>query len=391
MTVVFRRPDPDEFEQLARFDGRAFGSDWKPDDLERTKPVMPFHRFWIGEDARPDGSAEIVVAGGAYEKDLTLPGGTAVPMAGITWVAVAVTHRRQGLLRELMGRLAGDAAEHDEPLLGLTASEGSIYERFGYGIATRNRIVSIDRRLAQVRPEFQPAPGSVRLAPREGVEAELLERWNRYRPTQPGELSRDEAWFTQRIGNAERTTFALHDDGFAVWTIEQHWNHGHAAHELDLTDFCAVTPEAHAALWHTILSVDLVGPVFSYDSVALDDALPYLLTNPRALRTTDLNDFLWLTVRDPATAFSSRTYRTDDRIVLGTELGSFAVTNDECSPTTDEPDLVCSPSALGPLLLGGVSASELARGRRLTADPAVLSRADAFFQSDPLPHCRTPF
>jgi predicted acetyltransferase len=204
-------------------------------------------------------------------------------------------------------------------------------------------------------------------------------------------LTRTEAWFTQRLGEAERTAIALHDDGFAIWKVTQDWDGGHPAHRLFVEDFCAATPAAHVALWHTILSVDLVGPIEAYCIVAPDDPLPYLLTDQRALRTTDLNDFLWIKVIDIPAAFSARAYRTDDRIVIATPQGAFAVTAESCRATTDEPDLVCSAGALGPLLLGGVSAGELARGRRLSASADLLSRADAFFGSDPLPHCRTPF
>ena len=35
---------------------------------------------------------------------LTVPGGVILPAAGVTWVAVAPTHRRRGLLREMFRR-----------------------------------------------------------------------------------------------------------------------------------------------------------------------------------------------------------------------------------------------------------------------------------------------
>ena len=68
---------------------------------------------------------------------MTLPGGAAVPTGGVTWVSVAVTHRRQGLLGRLLEATHEDIDGRGEPLAALTASEGGIYERFGYGIASR--------------------------------------------------------------------------------------------------------------------------------------------------------------------------------------------------------------------------------------------------------------
>ena len=79
---------------------------------------------------------------------------------------------------------------------------------------------------------------------------------------------------------------------------------------MHVTEFVAITSDAHAALWHTLLSVDLVGPIISRE-MPVDDPLPYLLTNPRALQTTMLNDGIWVNVRDVAASFSARRYGTD--------------------------------------------------------------------------------
>ena len=57
-------------------------------------------------------------------------------MDGVTWVAVSATARRRGALRAMMDRLLHDARERGVPVLGLGASESSIYRRFGYGVAS---------------------------------------------------------------------------------------------------------------------------------------------------------------------------------------------------------------------------------------------------------------
>ncbi len=82
-------------------------------------------------------------------------------MAGMTWVSVAPTHRRQGLLRRLVDAVHADADERGEPMAGLQASEAAIYERFGYGAATRWRHVEIDRRRVQIAEAFRPGPGGI--------------------------------------------------------------------------------------------------------------------------------------------------------------------------------------------------------------------------------------
>ena len=67
---------------------------------------------------------------------LTVPGGAVLPMAGVSWVAVAPTHRRRGALRGMFDELHARMTAKGYPLAGLEASEAGIYGRFGYGAAT---------------------------------------------------------------------------------------------------------------------------------------------------------------------------------------------------------------------------------------------------------------
>jgi len=162
--------------------------------------------------------------------------------------------------------------------------------------------------------------------------------------------------------------------------------------ELTVRDLVAASDEAHAALWATVLSVDLVGPVRSMGIVAPDDALLHVLQDPRAVRTIAAHDHVWLRPVDIAACFTARSYRTDDRLVLGIDGSNWQVTADDCRRTDDAADLSLAPHAVGPLLLGGVSASALTRGRCIHATSAdAIGRADAMFGWDPTPHCRSEF
>ena len=85
---------------------------------------------------------------GDFPFDVTLPGGTVLPVPGVSWVSVAVTHRRRGVLRALLTEQHRGFVEAGAAVSLLTASEGGIYGRFGYGVATRHRWVEIARRLS---------------------------------------------------------------------------------------------------------------------------------------------------------------------------------------------------------------------------------------------------
>ena len=152
-----------------------------------------------------------------------------------------------------------------------------------------------------------------------------------------------------------------------------------------------VTAEAHAALWHTVLTTDLVGPVRTY-AMPLDDPLPSLLTDQRLVRTTDLNDNVWCNVRDVPGCFGARGYGTDDDVVVEVDGTRWRIGAAGVSRVRTRPDLVTDRAGLGALLLGGVAPTQLVAGRRLEArNAAALRRADALFVVHPAPYCQTGF
>ena len=96
-------------------------------------------------------------------------------MDGVTWVAVSATARRRGALRAMMDRLLHDARERGVPVLGLGASESSIYRRFGYGVASHIGKAEIDTAHAALRVPFED-PGRVRFHPLEDADAAVARR-----------------------------------------------------------------------------------------------------------------------------------------------------------------------------------------------------------------------
>lgn len=387
--VDIRVATADDWPEMHRSDGRMFGAEYSEAEQTGLAGYADPTRFRLAVDG-----GSIVGIAGSFALDMTVPGGASVPTAGVTWVSVAVTHRRRGLLRRLMDEIHADADERDEPLAALTASEGGIYERFGYGIATRLRWTTIDRRRATFRPDVEIDPSAVRLVdqPMEAI-PELMGIWDRYRLTRAGEIDRTEAWWRWAIGtNDPKTVLLMHPDGFVSWSLDARWGHGHPAHTLQMGTLAAVTPEAHATLWHAVLSADLVGEVET-GKVAVDDPLPYLLEDPRAVRTTGLIDGVWCHPRDVARCFGARTaWGTDDDVVVEAEGTRWRIGGGGTKKVRSRPDLATDRAGLGALLMGGVAPTTLARGRRLTARSAdALRRADALLVVHPAPHCQTGF
>jgi predicted acetyltransferase len=397
MPITFRTAVDDDWLAICDADGRAFGIAYSPERIERARSVVDISRFELAFDGK-----EIVAIVGAFTMKVTLPGGAGVPMGALTWVSTATTHRRQGLLTKLMARTLADVDRRREPVAMLFASEGAIYERYGFGVASQIRVTSIDRRLAQIRPEFQPARGTVSFVSGDDALDHMTRVWARFHRLRSGEVEREAAWhrYVFEFGAAAAGSFSpafyiAHPDGYASYRIEEQWNDGRPAHNLRISEFVANTSEAHAALWHTLLSVDLVGPIICRE-VPVDDPLPYLLTNPRALETTALNDGIWVNVRDVADCFSARRYGTTDQLVVEVDEQRWLIDGSPeaagCTKVRTRPDLVMDHASFGALLLGGVRPSALAAGRRLKArNGDALRRGDAFFLTSPVPHCQTHY
>jgi predicted acetyltransferase len=394
--LEIRTPTEDDLPAMYALDGRAFGEQWSEADIAAFGPVCELDRFRIATDG-----ADLVGVAGSYGQELTLPGGGLLPAGGVTWVAVATSHRRQGLLRRLLVEIHADIAGRGEPVAQLTASEGGIYERFGYGVATRYRLIEIDRRRTQVAERFRPEGPPIRMVdPGDHVD-HMRATFDRYRRGRVGEIARTEAWIRMRLHDfGTGCATALHPDGYATWKVDPQWHDGQPAHEVQLMELIASTPDAHAALWNLVLSIDLAGPIRSRSVLSLDDPLPFLLTDQRALRTTNLNDMLWIKPLDHRRSFGARTYGTDDAFVVEVEsdegsrrwkIGGSPEGAD-VRPSRSRPHLTTDQASLGALLLGGVAPTTLAAGRRLRASSTdVLRRADRFFTCWPAPHCSTGF
>lgn len=397
MGLELRVPTDDDWADICHADGRAFAINYSPESRELARRLVDLSRFRIVTDG-----AEVVGVAGSYGLDVSMPGGTAVPMAGVTWVSVASTHRRRGILTMLLDAVHGDIDDRGEPVATLYASESAIYERFGYGIGIHLRTCVVDTRATSVQARFHPAPGDVRFVSGDDAEPPVERLWSRWWRTRAGEVERSDVHrgaLFERRGNVEGTASAVHylchADGYAAYRVAGDWNDGFARHDVTLQEIVALTPEAHAALWHTLVEMDLVASI-TCRVLPADEALPYLLTNPRAMRTINMIDGVWVNVRDVSTAFGARSYATEDRVVVEVDGRRWAIeggpTGAEVRSVRSRPDVVTDAATLGALLYGGVRPSTLAAGRRLTArDAASMRRADLFFPTAVAPMCQTMY
>jgi predicted acetyltransferase len=377
----------DDWPGVALLAATSYGAFWHPETFAAWRTLMPPRSSVVVKDGDD-------VVGMAHFVDLllTVPGGAVLPVAGITWVGVAPTHRRRGLLRAMYTELHQRFADADYPMAGLTATEGGIYGRFGYGPTTVDTELTLDRRFARFHPDA-PDPGGVRIVRPSEHRDELAAIYDRHRLITPGGLERPTPlwddlladWDDSRRGGTQWNCF-LHADGYLLYRV-----HRGPTRNVRVEEFMAVTPEAHVALWRALIGLDLVETISVSSHPA--DPLPYLLDDPRLVRTTGAEDGLWLRIMDVPAALEARTYAVDVDTVIQvddgfrSDGGRFAVTvrdgHARCVRTDAPAEFVTSLDVLGSLYLGVHPATTLAAANRIrggTADSLAL--LDAAFRSD---------
>lgn len=399
MTIHLRRATPDDLTAIMLADGRAFGVVYTAEeDGTEIEEALASGRFLLACDE--DGTIAGITA--SFPLEVTLPGGRVLPAPGVTWVSVQATHRRRGILPTLFAEQHRGFVEDGSTLALLTASEGAIYGRFGYGVVTVDRSVEIDRRRAEFRPDV-PDPGGVRFADTETVRKHAPEIQRRWSEQTPGALLRpewawDDVWADRphRRYGGSALFHLLHADGWASFRTRVE------DRRCDVVDVFAATTEAHVALWRVLLGRDLVERVAAFNAVPPDDPLPLLLTDPRQVRTTGARDGMWARVLDVPAALGARTYSTEIDVVLAVDDpfldrgGRFRLRGGpegaRCEAVTGPPDLSLATTALGPLLFGAQRAHTLARAGLLAgASPDVLRRVEAAFVTDRAPRHGTGF
>lgn len=399
MDICIRSATAEDFPAIAELDGASFGFRYSEDDLADAMTLIDPSRFLVATEAE-----RIVGVTGDYPFRMSVPGGT-LDVPGVTWVSVDPTRRRRGILRELMHRQLSQFHEHGVAAAVLTASEGGIYRRFGYGAATHVRKTAIDRRRVGLRRPGDA--GAVRLAtPAEAREAMpgIHERW---RALTPGALSRGEAWWDflcldrefQRDGMSG-LFYLLHADGYISYRIKSAWGDGDPKHLCWIVDYVPVTAQAHADLWQVLLGLDLVGTIESY-RIPVDDPLPHLVTDGRQVRTTHVGDGMWVRPLDVAALLAARSYAIEVEVVMEVEdhllgdgryLLQAAPEGASCTRTERPADLVLDVATLGSVYLGGERLQTLARaGLARSDDPAALTRLDRALLSDRSPVYGTAF
>lgn len=397
MTTDLRTLRPDELEEALTLLTLVFGQPPAPEDVDVELAVVDPDRFY---GAFHDG--RLIGAAGSFALRALVPGGAVEPLAGVTWVGVDPAHRRQGVLAAFMERQLHDLHAAGTAVAALWASQGAIYQRYGYGAATWHLGVSLPRGAAFRRAV---APGGVRRA--DGAPGLLAPAYEAVAARTPGMPGRDGHWWRSRLHDPDHARAgatplqcAVTAGGYALYNQTASWTDGVPDGTVTVRELVAVDEPARERLWRYLLDLDLMGTV-TYRHLPADDPLLHLLAEPR-LAHAKLSESLYVRLVDVAAALSARRYAAGIDVVLEVRdaqcpwnAGRWRLVGDleaaTCRPDSGPADLVLDVGDLGAAYLGGTALS----ARRATVQelvPGVLARTStAFGPVDRAPWCPMVF
>ncbi|MER5413188.1 GNAT family N-acetyltransferase [Streptomyces virginiae] len=382
------------------------------------KEVREKHHALLASCDRIGAYDGTVLAGfmAAHDFRLSVPGAD-LPCPGLTFVGVAPTHRRRGLLTGLMTEMLRRTADAGSPLAALWASEAAIYGRFGYGSATTGVTVEIDstrplalridpdrRPLRMVDPEeavavvgpFHEAARALRA----GRPTRSAERWSQEWLAEQDE--EDEELSPPRIivlGEADRPIA-----GYVLYRTKPEDGAGPARVPglVRVDELEADTPAVAAALWECLASLDLTGTVRAWGR-PVDDPLLHFAADRDQVRVTSQFPALWLRLIDVRAALTERSWAAPVEVVLEVHdarmpanAGRFRLAAGPDGATYEHADsaadLALDVRELAACYLGGTRVQELvAAGLVREHTPGSAAALDAALRTAVLPHTADEF
>ncbi|WP_308813069.1 GNAT family N-acetyltransferase [Arthrobacter sp. PAMC25284] len=198
-SVAWKRAVDFGFHDARRTDERVD----KGLEMDRADRRVMTGAYQAGPVAGHSLGADIPVATfGTMTRTLNIGFGRLLDTRLVTNVTVRTSHRRRGLLRRMMGGELALARQEGLAMAALTASEASIYGRFGYGVATSEQSVKVDTTARFVLKHIPV--GSVEVADPKVLLELAPEVFDRLHRVTPGSIGRHEFYRQLASGSVGR-------------------------------------------------------------------------------------------------------------------------------------------------------------------------------------------
>jgi predicted acetyltransferase len=385
--------------------------DGRPDDEVITRWVEHYRTdevivrgAWLPEGEFGAGPMPVATYA-SFDKTLNA-GRELLPLRMISDVTTSATHRRRGLLRRLIEDDLTDAVDSGIPVAALTASEATIYGRWGFGPATFRQTVEVD-----TRPGFEMRsfvdPGRVeQIEPRDAW-PHVKAVFETFHARQRGSVGWPSAYESSHTGafdfNAggpdSKIRGAVHlagdgsVDGFVLYKFGENYT-------VKVDEMVALSPAAQLGLWAFLGGMDRITKV-TFNLAHPHDPLMWSLADLNRVKVTEVEEFLWIRVLDVERALTARPWSADGQLVIaiddpqGHAAGRFEIETLDGKARvarTDRPaDVTLSAENLGSLYLGGVPVHTLRRADRVGGDDEAVARFAAMADLSEPPYCLTGF
>lgn len=396
MPITLEHLGDDRLADLLATIVTSMGGAGHPSAIDRWKQMSELELRLGAVDDREGGA--VVGTLGGYSFELSLPRGGSVPTQGLTLVGVRPTHRRRGILRQMIELAFEHARLGARPVGALFASEASIYGRFGYGHAAPSARVHVDKHRFALRAPPPREGRAFRLLSHDEALVTLPPLYERMRRVRAGMPTRSPGWWrVRRIDEAEWRRegrgYWQHvvceregaPVGYAIYRHGSGFEHGLSTAELEVVEALAPEVDDLLALFRYLFEIDLQTVVHA-GLLPLDHALFHRLVDPGILRA-ELEPGLFVRIFDVLGAFAPRPLTSapgvDVEVVdalVPHNQGTYRFAEGEVTRLGEgaPADLTLEVEALGSLYLGGLSAQELvAAGRATERTPEAAQRLDA--------------
>lgn len=402
MAITYRRATVDEMAEVMHARQVAFGGSTAVGLVRRRVErslVYPAERLCAYDGGDPIAQLVIVPTEMRWNR-------RTIAASGVTDVFTIPSHRRRGILRELMRRAFSDMRDAGQAVTILEASMAAIYQRFGWAVAYTGLACDVDPRNLHFVAEI-PVAGQVRLVTAEQARPVIAEAYQRFIEPRTLPLVRSDREWTYALWSleAEATPLlvAVYEEGnealgYSIYGIGQHGERrAGAGQRLTVQELVWNNPAAHRALMQYLASYDLVDSVVIF-GMPLDDPLFQQVEEPRLLHLRAYDGALARIV-EVERALAARGYDGVGRVVLNVvdedapwNTGIWELEAEQgaglVKRTSAEPQLHLTPRALCLLVSGTWSATTLARNGLLSCtDSRVLPLADTIFRTERVPVC----
>lgn len=341
----------------------------------------------------------------SYDKTLNA-GHELLPLRMVTDVTTSPAPRRRGLLRRLIEADLEDAVAAGVPVAALTASEATIYGRWGFGPATFRQTMEVD-----TGPRFAlrgvTDHGRVELVEPADAWPHVRAVFERFHAGQRGsvewpahyEVIHTGAYDFDEGGPDRKLRGAVHldgdgaVDGFVLWKPAKN-------DEVQVSEMIALDPTAQLGLWEFLGGFDRITKVTTKLAHPADP-LRWALTDLNAVKHTELEEFLWVRVLDVERALAARPWTADGQVVLEIEdphdhaAGRYVVQTADgratVTRTDDDPDVALTAETLATLYLGAAQVRAMSGAGRIGGTDEAVALFGAMADLAEPPYCLTGF